>query len=628
MKKLLLPFFLVFITIHLSGQTRRYVNQAATGLEDGTSWADAYSDLQTAISACTSGDTLWVAAGTYIPSIATRYESFKLNGIMMFGGFTGVENSLDQRNPKENQTILSGDRQGDDGSGNTDDNSIHIVEIDGYGNPSTIDGFYIEGANANGSVGDPRLGGGIKISNGSAATSVTIRNCIIRNNFAFNGGGVYLNCTASFYHTVNIENCLFENNTCSIKGSAIYKFYRINVSVTNCTFISNYSRAVYSGGSDDIFEITNSIFFDHDDTYISAEDLSEFAIDHCLFDDDPSSFGGLSVFTNNLINTDPLLNDEYQLLPASPARDAGINDSVTTTLDLAGLNRIMNDTVDIGVYEFNTTPPEIAISTGMTETNDTLIEASVVFNEFISGLEPGDFEITNATMSSLTEVNPGLEYTLAISHNLTGQVTIELPAASIQNANEIGNNSYSFSYTYTDTIIPKTTLLPEYAVTSSLTQVLSVMFSEEVTGLELSDFFVTNGSASNLQTITEGFEYSVDITAGADGEVIITLPAGAVNDLNTLPNDTSRTSYTYSAINGLYSSNITDITIYPNPAKDHLFIDCRDFQYYELYNITGEKINKGSNTRIIINDLENGKYFLRIATKENAVIIKDFIICR
>ncbi|AWW00338.1 hypothetical protein DJ013_20030 [Arcticibacterium luteifluviistationis] len=69
-----------------------YVNKNASGAENGSSWTDAYTDLQDALS---KGKyvTAWVAAGTYKPTSGTdRNISFQIpDNVKVYGGFIGNE---------------------------------------------------------------------------------------------------------------------------------------------------------------------------------------------------------------------------------------------------------------------------------------------------------------------------------------------------------------------------------------------------------------------------------------------------------------------------------------------------------------------------------------------------------
>jgi predicted outer membrane repeat protein len=204
-----------------------FVRANAGGSNNGTSWVDAFTDLQGALAAAKSGDTIWVAGGTYKPTTGTdRNATFTLkNHVEIYGGFAGSETSLSQRNVATNATILSGDI----GTVNTaGDNVYHVVTGNSTSNTAVLDGFSISGGNANGSsnLGN---GGGIFITDGSP----TLRNLIVENNNATNGGGIY-NVTGA---NPTITNTTFRNNTAS-NGGAIYNTSS-NPTLTDVTFTNN-----------------------------------------------------------------------------------------------------------------------------------------------------------------------------------------------------------------------------------------------------------------------------------------------------------------------------------------------------------------------------------------------------
>src|ERR1700722_5495377 len=96
----------------LSGITI-YVDQRATGQNNGADWADAYNSLQMAFSAAqthnpslTNPITIDVAKGTYSPGNAATNTFQLLSDVALDGGFaTGGSATA---NPAANPTILSG----------------------------------------------------------------------------------------------------------------------------------------------------------------------------------------------------------------------------------------------------------------------------------------------------------------------------------------------------------------------------------------------------------------------------------------------------------------------------------------------------------------------------------------
>ena len=61
-------FLIAFgITLYARGQVI-FVNHAASGSNNGTSWTNAYNLVQDAIDNASSGDSIFIAKGTYLPT--------------------------------------------------------------------------------------------------------------------------------------------------------------------------------------------------------------------------------------------------------------------------------------------------------------------------------------------------------------------------------------------------------------------------------------------------------------------------------------------------------------------------------------------------------------------------------
>lgn len=192
-----------------------YVDRGlVTGANDGTSWANAYRDADAvakAILAASSGDEIWVAAGTYVPtSAADRTISHALKtGVAVYGGFTGTETAVGQRDWKKNATVLSGDIGI---LGDASDNSFHVLRPPSVGATAILDGFTVSDGRANNpAIWSDRRGGGILCLGGA---SPTVRNCRFVSNHAdtYGGGGFSSSSNPRF------EDCTFEANTAAAWG--------------------------------------------------------------------------------------------------------------------------------------------------------------------------------------------------------------------------------------------------------------------------------------------------------------------------------------------------------------------------------------------------------------------------
>ncbi|MBW8000906.1 MAG: hypothetical protein FVQ80_02665 [Planctomycetes bacterium] len=189
------------------------VDADATGGNDGTSWSDAYTQLQSAFAAAGSGDKILVAAGTYKPDYdvnssthtGDRMATFQLiNGVSVKGGYAGFSEPIPScRDIKLYETILTGDIGIADSNS---DNSYHVVTGSGTDANAVLDGFTITQGYADEAVNDGR------------------------------GGGMY-----NFSGSPTVKNCTFVENYASAMGGGMFNQLSAPM-ITNCTFIRNRSK--------------------------------------------------------------------------------------------------------------------------------------------------------------------------------------------------------------------------------------------------------------------------------------------------------------------------------------------------------------------------------------------------
>jgi len=391
--RLLILVTILITSVSIINASTICVDRNASGANNGSSWTDAYTSLQSALDAAVSSDEIWVAKGTYLPTTKTegttdRHKAFQMkNGVAIYGGFEGIESAVSGRTDygfgETNNTILSGDFNDDDvitGSGSTlaitgnSENAYHIfhhLSTSGLTTTAILDGFTIVGGNANGAA-NPWTDGGA-IYNRSNQTP-TINNCYFTGNSAIDNGGAIMNIISAHaiitnctfvsnyaeesggaignYNATNaiITNCLFSGNRANIgNGGGLWNYDNSNPTVTNCTFTKNSAKSgggVYNSVDSDIIMVNSIVYgntitegwgtqirnYTDSDLTLSYSDIEAGGINN--------GDGGTTTDGGGNIESNPLFvgsgDYPYLIFGESPCVDVGYNDATTETTDIRG----------------------------------------------------------------------------------------------------------------------------------------------------------------------------------------------------------------------------------------------------------------------------------------------------
>lgn len=404
-------------------QTTYYVTSEATTPAAGTSWETA-TTLSDALTKAQAKDQIWVQAGTYTAPIT---DGFTLqSGVSLYGGFEGTESSPEERAIDSDkayrmthQTILSGDMDNNDRVDNVNlifpanntraNNATHVLTLNlaptqqsGNNNtePTLVDGITIRGGQAD---ADGEYGGGIYVTgNNNGGGVYIIRRCFFLENYATQGGALYVSSTVG--NTADeclIDRCGFFNNAAGQRGTAVNEGGAIYLAgagtVVNCAVFNNENGGIYldndaakiinstvtrntaSGIDGTGHEVRNTVIWGNstlssdnarpnfqncaypeanaentntgNNVYLAAKNNEEKGPHFSS----PSLKTGFDTdFTLSASNRYPLWT--WEPIEATPLVDAGDSQAYDEAgygnVDLNGDPRVQNGTIDIGAFEY------------------------------------------------------------------------------------------------------------------------------------------------------------------------------------------------------------------------------------------------------------------------------------
>jgi hypothetical protein len=391
-----------------------YVDSRADGADNGTTWADAYTNLQDALDVAHDGMEIWVAGGPYFPDRDSfgkpsgPHDTFTVRGpgVKVFGGFLGSETSRQERNAFQHQTVVAGEAE-----------KYHVVTIDSYfgaDENTAFDGFIVTGGLADGdSKGGDNYGGGMIVFD----ANVVIANCwFVANHAEYAGGALKIsadnvkiaNCqfTDNSAGTLGFEglggaiwslggtqlvNCLFHTNFAGIGGFGHAAWFSTDVegdaaSLDNCTFTNNGPIDPTGDGTigiDGVLLVRNSIIWGNrtkDDRSIAYDEGDIVLVS---FSDVEGGFDG-----EGNISVDPQFAssfvESFRLVKASPCTDVG--DQRPLPPDFADLDQ-NGDRSEVVPLDLELTPRVFGpgLNLGCFETFDCQANNIGDYVEFASG---------------------------------------------------------------------------------------------------------------------------------------------------------------------------------------------------------------------------------------------------
>jgi uncharacterized repeat protein (TIGR01451 family) len=371
-----------------------YVDKKATGFETGTTWANAYAELQDALERIAEtgcGDEVWVTGGTYSPGNDPTNTFTIPDGVYVYGGLVGNEpNSFDPNDREfiQQKTVLTGLIRMEN------EEEIKNEDVVTMGHYTKVHGFTVEDALHHGVYGSgsnfsvyrsiikDNDDTGIRCAN----SAVKVRWCTIRDNVddgiyhsgggllhiknsdIFDNGwnGIYTYGSNAVVLNSNIHHNGWDKRSDYDNGLR-FRSPPTKPTVRNCTIMRNEGNGIYFSGSPSYKpDIYNCIFYNnnyhdvlnpltqfHGDLtayYSSVTDPADPNSTDCTVDDDNNmkcdpKFAYININDHNL-----------HLASDSPCIDMGNSLLVEAgELDIDSDARIDDTDVDMGADEVSCT---------------------------------------------------------------------------------------------------------------------------------------------------------------------------------------------------------------------------------------------------------------------------------
>lgn len=630
---------LFFITVLLLAMTV----QAATlrvsptgNNSDGSSWANAYTSIQAALTAAAAGDKIWVQQSTYMIMAEAEQLNFK-EEVNVYGGFVGNETTLAQRNTNPELTTISHDVNGV--------GKFRLLTSSALNAATTWDGFTFDGK---------KVGSGVYLN-----SNCNLNNVVVKNGFVSgeSGAGVNIGSSTKIFGTVNLTNSTIKDNTISVTGVP-YLGGGAGVFVSQFSTAALIENCIISGNTINAVSTAASVF-----VFGAGVLIHEGVIKNSTID------------SNNVIGTaanNYITGGGIAIRPMNAEREVLIEGcSVTNNTSKARGGAIIIDPVYSGQYLGKYT-----ISHTKIINNKSTDAGGGIFTTSSTKQNPGwTLNVINSVIANNTAVTGGgifinssgavnITYATIVNNVTTstfGGGGINFQGAANQTINAAITNTLIWNNTQTGTDNGRTQFnnnKQAAAITYSAIQDYNASYAgwDNTTRQNIINLNSDNANATGpmflAPTTTIGYGVSdVDASRWQITSKSILIQAGTdANDQDgkSIVSDYMGTARPNSSVDFMYPDvgayqfdaanppvlglenvavKVSGFIIYPTVTNSLLNIETsKSIKNIEVYNLNGNTVLKSKATKVIdVSNLSSGMYLFKAIFDDNIVEVKRFI---
>ena len=240
-----------------------------------------------------------------------------------------------------------------------------------------------------------------------------------------------------------------------------------------------------------------------------------------------------------------------------------VNASNHITLDNTGVQDMAGNAGSGSTTSNNVAIDGVRPTATVVVANDSLIigqtsQVTITFSEAVVGFSNADLTVSSGTLSAVSSSDGGVTWTATFTPtasvtNTTNVITLDNTGYSDTSGNAGSGTTDSNNYAI-DTLRPTATIVvADPALHAGETSLVTITFSEAVTGFTLADLTASHGSLSSLSSADAGITWTATFTPGTNtnsASNVIALANTGVSDLagNAGAGTTNSANYTIDTV--------------------------------------------------------------------------------